>query len=234
MDHDRSNLGFQLSPYCITVVCVADDAYILSSSPSGVQAAVNIITHFASRYHLNFNAEKTKVIVTGSKIDMQYFKDISPWTIGGKKIGVYDDNDHLGLIVSDLDEEQKNVDANIIKCRNSLFASLGPAFAFKCLLPPSVQVHVWRTCHLPVLLSGLPALPIRPPQLKSLTLFHNKVLRGFLKLRSSSPIPALHFLLGALPVEALLHMRTLGLFHNIWINGSSTIHTMGKYILTMC
>ena len=70
--------------------------------------------------------------------------------------------------------------------------------------------------------------------MKSLTLFHNKVLRGSLNLRSSSPIPALHFLLGELPIEALLHMRTLGLFHNIWINGSSTIHTMGKYILTMC
>ena len=30
------------------------------------------------------------------------------------------------------DEEQKNIDENISKCRNSLYALLGPAFAFRC------------------------------------------------------------------------------------------------------
>ena len=71
-------------------------------------------------------------------------------------------------------------------------------------------------------------------QINSLKVFHNKILRGFLKLSSSSPIPALHFLLGELPVEGLLHLRTLSLFHNIWCNPSSTVHKMMKYILVMC
>ena len=90
-----------------------------------------------------------------------------------------DMNEHLGLIVAGLDEEQKNIDANISKCRASLFALLGPAFAYKVLMSPKVQVHIWRTCSLPVLLSGLPALPIRPSQAKSLQTFHNKILRVF-------------------------------------------------------
>ena len=118
----------------------------------------------------------------------------------------------------------------MIKCRNSLFSLLGPAFSFRCLLSPAVQVHLWRTCSLPVLVSGLPSLPIRPTNLKSLEIFQRKVLRGFLKLSKSSPIPALHFLLGELPVEGLLHILTLGLFHNICSNPTSTV----MYILKMC
>ena len=47
-----SNLGFHLGPFVITVVCVADDAYLLSSSPSGLQAALNIMSHYARRYQL--------------------------------------------------------------------------------------------------------------------------------------------------------------------------------------
>ena len=93
---------------------------------------------------------------------MAYYKQTSPWTLNGEKVEVVDNNEHLGLIVAGIDEEERNVDENISKCRASLFALLGAAFAYKVLMSPKVQVHLWRTCSLPVLLSGLPALPIRP------------------------------------------------------------------------
>ena len=192
------------------------------------------MSHYARRYQLQFNAEKTKIVVTGSKVDMDFYKSTCPWTLNGEKISVVDTNEHLGLTVSGHNEELRNVDENISKCRASLFALLGPAFAFKCMLSPLVQLHIWRTCCLPVLLSGLSALPVRPPVAKSLKLFHNKIMRGFLKLSKSSPIPALHFLLGELPVEGVLHIRTLSLVHNIWNNPNLTIFTMVKYILKMC
>ena len=159
-----------------------------------------------------------------------YFGNID----SGERISVVDNNEHLGLVVSGMDEEQKNVDSNIIKCRTSLLTLLGPAFSYNCLLSPVVQTHLWRTCCLPVLLSGLPALPIRPTNLKSLQVFQHKVLRGFLKLSSSSPTPALFFLLGEMPIEGLLHIRTLGLLHNVWSNPSTTVYNMVVYMLKMC
>ena len=208
--------------------------YLLSDSQSGLQAALNITAHHALRYHQRFNPSKTNAVVVGSKIDMAYFKDISPWTLYGKKLNVVETNEHLGLLVSGLNEEQKNVDNNITKCRNSLFAILGPAFAYKCLLNPVVQTHIWRTCHLPILLSGLPALPIRSVHVKSLSTFHKRIMRGFLKLSKYSPVPALYFLLGELPVEGVLHCRTLGLLHNVASNPNTTVYAMIKYILMMC
>ena len=59
-------------------------------------------------------------------------------------------------------------------------------------------------------------------------------MRGFLKLSNSSPIPALHFLLGEPPAEALLHINTLTLFHNIWENNNTSVFELAKYILRMC
>ena len=60
-----------------------------------------------------FGTSKTKATVTGSKIDMQYYKDIKMWKLYGEQIDVTEDNAHLGLIVSGQDEEAKNVDENI-------------------------------------------------------------------------------------------------------------------------
>ena len=144
-----------------------------------------------------------------------------------------DDNDHLGLIVSGWNEEQKNVDQRINICRNSLFALLGSTYSFKCKLSPVLQAHLWRTYNLPALTSGLSALPIRPPQMVPITVFHHKILRGFLRLSQSSPKAGLYFLLGELPLENKIHLETLSLFYNIWSNPQSRIHQIVKYILMM-
>ena len=162
-----------------------------------------------------FNADKTKIVVTGSRHDMNYYQDISPWSLQGKRIKVVTDNEHLGVVVSGVQEEQKNCDVNISNCRKSLFSLLGPALSYKCKLSPRVQIHLWRVYSLPVLLSGLAALPVRPSDIRPMQIFHNKVLRGFLKQSPCSPVPSLYFLCGELPLEARLHIELLTLFHNV-------------------
>ena len=54
-----------------------------------------------------------------------------------------------------------------------------------------------------------------------------------MKLSKSSPIPALYFLLGELPIEARLHQDILSLFYNIWSNPDTTIHSVVKYLVQM-
>ena len=100
--------------------------YLPAFSPSGMDRALDIVEHYAARYQLKFNANKVKMVVTGSKVDVAFYKDTAHWTINGKKICVVDSNEHLGLIVSGIDEEQrKNIDANIVKFKDALFANLG-------------------------------------------------------------------------------------------------------------
>ena len=137
------------------------------------------------------------------------------------------------LMVSGLDEEQKNVDRNISKCRKSIFGLLGPTFAYSVKVSPAVQLHLWRVYCLPVMLSGLDALPVRPTVMKSVSIFHNKILRGFLKLSQTSPTPSIYFLCGELPIEGKIHIRLLSLFYNIVANPQTTVYKIVKYILMM-
>ena len=226
-------MGFNIGPICITSICVADDTYILSDCPRKLQAAIDIVGHYGKRYRVVFGADKTKAVITGSKIDMQYFKDVKMWTLFDDQINVTDENDHLGLIVSGCDEERKNIDKNIQSCRKSLFALLGPAFAYQCKLSPTVQAHLWQVYCQPILRSGLAALPIRPAHMEPLKMFQHSVLRGFLKLSKSSPVPAMFFLLGELPIEGRLHLDVMSLFWTIWDNSETTVKQVIKYILMM-
>ena len=230
---NSANLGFQMGPITVGAECCADDLYLQSHTQSSLQAALNIVSHYARRYRVLFNAEKTKIVVTGSKHDMEYFQQVRPWTLNGEQIRVVVDNEHLGLVVSGIHEEQKNVDSKISQCRNSLFGLLGPALSYKCKLSPQVQLHLWRTYSLPILQSGLSALPVRSTNLKPLQIFQNKILRGFLKQSHCSPIPSLYFLCGELPIEARLHIDLLTLFQNVWSNPQTKIFDMVLYIMKM-
>ena len=205
----------------------------MSGTPRGLQGLINIVGHYGQRYRLIFGAEKTKVTVTGSRHDMQYYKDNSIWSLYEEKITVAENNDHLGLVVSGYSEELKNVDKNIKSARDSLFNFLGNIFAYKCKLSQKVQYHTWQVFIKPVLRSGLAALPIRPVVMQPLIKFHHKILRAILKLSKYSPVAPLYFLLGEPPLEASLHLDILSVFWNIWVNPQTKVFQVLKYLLMM-
>ena len=110
---DSTDLGFHIGPICVNSACCADDQYLLSDRKSGLQSSLDIVDNYSKRYRVIFNADKTKIVVTGSRLDMDFYADISPWHLNGEQVEVVADNDHLGLVVSRLQEEQKNVDRRI-------------------------------------------------------------------------------------------------------------------------
>ena len=68
----------------------------MSDTPSKLQSALDIASFYGTMYRSTYGAEKTKITVVGSKCDMQYYKDTSPWQINGMKVKVMEDNEHLG------------------------------------------------------------------------------------------------------------------------------------------
>ena len=58
---------------------------------------MNSMCNYGRRYRVIFGADKTKVTITGSKHDMNYFQDINIWSLDGEPPVVTEDNDHLGL-----------------------------------------------------------------------------------------------------------------------------------------
>ena len=88
---DLSNLGVWIGP--------------VNVSGTGVDIAAN----YGYRYKIKYGASKTKITVVGSKIDMAYYADTTPWTMDGSLVKVVENNDHLGQIVSGLNQEEKNI-----------------------------------------------------------------------------------------------------------------------------
>ena len=150
-----THLGVWLGPVNLGSSACADDEYLMSDSQTKLQALLDIASFYGSIYRVTYGAAKTKVTVEGSNVDMNYYSDTTPWQLDNTKVKVTEDNDHLGQIVSGVNQEQKNVDLRFSKGRNNIFGLLGPVFSFKCILSPLVKIHLFRTCTCPILRSGL-------------------------------------------------------------------------------
>lgn len=162
---------------------------------------------------------------------MAFYTDIQPWKMNGNTVSVKEDNDHLGLVVSSVSEEEKNVDLKLQKARGSLFKLLGSSFSSRCLLSPSMKIHLFKTFVAPIARSGLASMTLSARHTNPLTIFHRKSLRGFLGLSDSAPVPSLYFLSGELPLHATLHRDVFSLFYNVWTNPQTKIHEIIKYLL---
>ena len=228
---DAADLGVNIGPINTGVSCVADDLYLLSDDQVKLQGLLDISQHYGQLYRIKYGANKTVVSVVGSKADMQYYEDIQPWVMDNLPVSVKEDNDHLDLIVSGISEEEKNIDLKIKKARGSLFKLLGPAFSYKSLISPALQIHLFRVFICPIARSGLAAMTLRTNHIQPLCAFQKKIIRGFLHLSDSAPIPSLFFLSGELPVEAKIHRDVFSLFHIIWSNPQTKIFQIVKYLL---
>ena len=225
---DDSCLGVWIGPVNVSGTGVADDLYLTTNSQSKLQALLEIAAHYGKRYKIKYGASKTKITVVGSKIDMAYYSDTTPWVMDDERVKVVEDNEHLGQVVSGLRQEEKNIDQSIVKGRKSLYGLLGPAFAFKCHLSPVLKMHLFRTFTCPIIRSGLSSFALRTTQLSPLAIFHRKTLKSV----SQSPTPAIHFILGELPMEGKLHRDVFSLFYSVWANPNSKIHQVVKYLLS--
>ena len=228
---ESADLGVNIGPINTGVSGVADDVYLLTDNQTKLQALIDIAQYYGDMYRIEYGASKTVVSVIGSKPDMEYFSETQPWTMDNMKVKVDEDNDHLGLIVSGIREEEKNVDKKMTKARASLFGLLGPGLSQKSSLSPSVKLHLYRVYICPIARSGLSAMTLRTKNLEPLSIFQRKCLRGFLQLSDRSPIPALFFLTGELPIEAKLHRDIFSTLYNIWLSPQTKIYTLVNYLL---
>ena len=139
---ENVNLGVWIGPINVGVSGVADDVYLMSDKQSKLQEQMNIAVHYGKMYRITYGAAKTKVTVVGSEVDVTYFTDVTPWKMDGQVVQVVTDNEHLGQIVSNDNQEQKNVDLKMQKGRNNLYSLLGSGFAFKSFLSPVLKLHI--------------------------------------------------------------------------------------------
>ena len=88
-----------------------------------------------------------------------------------------------------------------------------------------------KTYTCPIIQSELSSFSLRSNMLEPLALFHRKILKGILNLSQYAATPAIHFLLGELPIEGKIHRDVFSLFYSVWRNPSSKIFSIIEYLL---
>ena len=110
---DSADLGVWIGPINAAVSCCVDDVLVMTDNQDKLQCLLDMAKFYGDMYHVKCGASKTKITVSGSAIDRNYFKDVLPWSMDDEKIKVVDNNEHLGQVISGERQEEKNVDLRI-------------------------------------------------------------------------------------------------------------------------
>ena len=89
------NLGVNLASDIINCLLFANDTVLMGKSEQELQTLLNITARFASKWNLNFNLKKSKVVVIGKKIDK-----LKRWDLGNDRIEETNVYKYLGVYFS--------------------------------------------------------------------------------------------------------------------------------------
>ena len=121
---------------------------------------------------------------------------------------------HMGIMRS-ADTEQSATRENIKKARKTLYSLMSSGLHGENGLDPETAIHLMQTYVLPVLIYGMEVVLPRQKNMDLLEKFNKKFLKLILSLPVSTADPAVYVLSGTLPIEAIIHKRTLTFFGNI-------------------
>ena len=187
---------------------VADDLAIASRNPHDMQAALYTAEMDASRERYKFNTDKTKTLAINYKQQPTLILNNKPLTISSKEV-------HLGIHRTSDGKNKATIEDRINSARNACYAMRDAGLHGLNGAGPEIAMAQYAHYVLPTLLYGLEALVIKGDCLEELEKYHRKNLRYIQHLPQSTATPAIYLLLGALPIEAHLDIRTLTLYRSI-------------------
>ena len=76
---DSAELCLWIGPINVAVSCVADDVLNMTDDQYKLQCLLDMAQHYGDMYKVQYGASKTKVTISGSELDRNYYKDVSPW-----------------------------------------------------------------------------------------------------------------------------------------------------------
>ena len=131
----------------VNCLMYADDIAILSTSMNGLQHCLDKLHNYCTRWHLNINTDKTKIVIfnkTGRRYDNMHFK------INDAQIEIVKEMKYLGIVFNNNCSYQSatdNLRGKAMKALFKLYKSFGN-------VTPSIQtcIHLFEAMIKPILL----------------------------------------------------------------------------------
>ncbi len=225
----RSRLGTFIGTTYVGSPTCADDMILLANDPFELQAMIDICKGYSVTHKYELHPQKSVVThMTGSKPT----DDI--WRMGEDQMPTVEQFTHLGLEWKS-GQPTPDIHAHINSARRTAYALMGIGLHGNDGMDPPTSMRTIRLYIEPRLLYGLEATVLTKTQINMLDSYHRSLLRQIQGLPESTATEAIYILIGALPIEALIHMRTLSLLGAVArLPKSHPIHKVATRQLARC
>ena len=213
-----ASIGLSIGGIYLGSPTCADDILLLSRCPYELQSMITINEIYSKRNRYEIHADPDPLIskscVTPLFLPAEHKAAENSWEIYGIQLPCTEEFAHLGL-----DWQQGKlapcIQAKIKKARQTAYSMLKPGMHGSNGLDPSASYKLIQTYVLPVLLYGLEAVILSTSEVELLENFYRGLLRRVQSLPESCAKEAVYLLLGAVPVQTLIHQRVLCLLGSI-------------------
>ena len=224
LEHNRLGLCIGTS-YCGCPAC-ADDVALLTRCKNELQLMANVFNRNCKQDRVTIHPSKSNVVLL--KNHKSVTKKNVKVELNGNNISLSENTTHLGLLRAEVNENIINIDDRIRLARRTLYSLISTGVHGSNGLNPKCSYKIYQCYVLPRLLFGLEVLPLTQTQINILSKFHISNLRRFQSLPIRTATCAVYLLIGALPLEAELHKRQLGLLYNILTCTNKTIRELSS------
>ena len=230
-----SQLGLAMGSICVSSIGQADDTGLVSDCIFKLQHLLQLTEEYCAKYHVELVPEKTKLLCfapPGLDATTNYWKLVSPVSLGNKKISFSSEAEHVGILRS-VHGNLPNIFSRISAHNNALRAVLPAGLARGHCGNPAASLRIEILYGSPKLLSGLASLVLSKAE-KDIQHHHYKQsLERLQRLHKATPEPVVCFLGGSLPLTALLEFRQMSLFGMVSrLDSSSILHRHATFTLS--
>lgn len=219
----RAKLGLSIGNVYVGCPTCADDIALLSNDVGELQSMLSVLHRHAQQDRVTIHPTKTKAVVFHKA---GVIKSTLTWKLGEAEISPTNQTVHLGIIRSELKENDLNIEDRISLARRTLYSLINTGLHGTNGINPMVAYKMYQSYVLPKLLYGIELIPLNKTQLSQISRFHIGNLRRFQSLPSRSASAIVYLLLGALPIEAEIHKRQLSLLYSIISCDNDTIRRL--------
>ena len=197
----------------IGIPTVADDNCMLSNSHNGAQTQLLLAQQNAARVRYVFSTTKSRVLYIPDTATKGNSKP--PLVFNNSNISYSPMETHLGLARTEDGKPKEAVLERIQAGRRTAYALMGAGLHGVNGLSPHISKNLVSIYVNPAVLYGLETLTLQDSDISSLDQYHRGLLRQLQSLPESTAKPAIHLLLGCLPLQALIHQKILNLYNSI-------------------
>ena len=205
---EEHNLGTSIGTTNVGAPTVADDISMLPATPIDTQVMLNTVVNNANQDKVNFNANKSDIIIYNHPNAAT-----SEWDIGNDKIESSNSTTHLGLLrenTNKFDIQQK-----IQTARRTTYSLMGAGLHGRRGLNPLTSYKIWECFGLPRATYGLESITLTKRDVDSLELYQRSLFRQLQSLPDRCANIPVYTLLGAKPMQIVLDIKVLTFFGNM-------------------